>query len=436
MIYRYLTAAIISLACSLGLSGRQMELSLPECRRLALENSEDMRIATNDVAKSELDCKIANTALLPKLDGSASGLYMLPDMDMSLAELQMRGTYMAGVILVQPIYTGGKITAGRRLAKIGKEVANLNLRKTRMDIIAEADNAYWTYMAVKDKVVLLESYRAMLDTIYGQTSIAVKAGMTIENDLLRVESRRSDIMYQLQKAGNGAELCRLALCRIMGVEYDVYPVLTDTIFDNVAPGVLDTDISCRPEIGLMEAGVKAKQQDIKMVRSDFLPTVGLSLGYTYYGNVKLKGQMQLPDGSFMPYTNSLSDGFGIAMLSVSIPIFHWGEGIKKVKKAKVELENSRLEMDKNKRLLGIQAVQAAKNYEDGYRMISTARIALTQAEENLRVMRNRYEANMSSLTDLLDAHTQWQQSSSDFIEAQAQYRIYKTEYLRCIGKLE
>lgn len=436
MKYRYLTMTLIMLLNGFGMRGQQLELSLAECRRLALENSEDMQMANNDIAKSELDYKIANTALLPKVDGSASGMYMLPNMDMSLTELQMRGTFMAGVSLVQPIYTGGKITAGRNLAKIGKKVADLNIRKTRMDVIAEADNAYWTYMAVKDKVVLLESYYAMLDTIYRQTEIAVNTGMTIENDLLRVEARRSDIKYQLQKAINGEELCRLSLCRIIGVDFETHPVLTDTEFENKAPGHLDTDISERPELGLLDAGVMARQQDIKMVRSDFLPTVGLSLGYTYYGNVKMKGQMQVPDGSFVPYTNSLSNGFGIAMLSVSIPLFHWGEGLKKVRKAKIELQNFRLELDKNRQLMSIQAIQAAKNYEDGFKMIETARIALTQAEENLRVMRNRYEASMLPLTDLLDAQTQWQQSSSDYIEAQAQYRIYEIEYLRCVGKLQ
>lgn len=432
---KYIVALII-LFSGLSLNAQALKLSVDECRRLALVNSEDVRIAENAMTQAELDRKIANTALLPKFDGSVTGAYLLPDMDMSIAELQMRGTYMAGINVTQPIYTGGKITAGRNLARIGKEVAGINLRKARIDVIADADNAYWTYLSVLDKVKLLESYCSMMDTVYNQTKVAVLAGMTIENDLLRIEARKSDILYQLQKARNGAELCRLSLCRIIGADFETVPVLTDTVFVNKTPGTLETDISSRPELGLLHANIKAKEQDIKIVRSDFLPTVGLSLGYTYYGNIKIKGAMQGADGSYYPFSHSMSDGYGLAMLSVSIPLFHWGEGSKKIRKAKIELENSRLKLEQSSRLLSIQANQAAKNYEDGYRMTGTARLALSQAEENLRVMRNRYDASMSPLTDLLDAQTQWKQASSDFIEAQTQFKIYETEYLRSIGKLE
>lgn len=430
-----LTVAICWIA-SVPVQSQHIQLSLAECRRMALASSEDLRIAGNAETQAELDVKIANTALLPKFDGSLMGLYMMPDIDMSLAELQLRGTYMAGINLTQPIYTGGKITAGRNLAKIGKEVAGLNARKTRMDVMADADNAYWTLIAVQKKVSLLESYRAMMDTVYAQTETAVAAGMAIENDLLRIEARKSDLLYQLQKAKNGADLCRISLCRVIGVDFDTMPMLTDTVFADCDPGILETDISERPEMGLLQAGIRAKEQEVKMTRADFLPTVGLSLGYSYYGNMKVKGMMQGDDGSYTPYKNSLSDGYGMAMLSVSIPLFHWGEGFRKVRRAKIELENSRIEKEKNTRLMSIQATQAARNYEDGYRMIASSRLALAQAEENLRVMRNRYESAMSPLTDLLDAQTQWQKASSDHIEAQAQYMIYQTEYLKSIGKLE
>lgn len=60
---------------------------------------------------------------------------------------------------------------------------------------------------------------------------------------------------------------------------------------------------------------------------------------------------------------------------------------------------------------------------------------MRQADENLRVMRNRYAASMAPLTDLLDAQSQWQQAESNLIEAQTQYKIYETEYLRATGSL-
>lgn len=141
-------------------------------------------------------------------------------------------------------------------------------------------------------------------------------------------------------------------------------------------------------------------------------------------------------GNYVPFTQKYDEGLGLIMASVNIPLFHWGEGAKKVKKAKIELQNYRLDLERNTRLLSIEARQAVQNLTDGYNLVQTAKIGCRQADENLRVMKNRYDASMCSLTDLLDAQSQWQQAQSNHIEALTQYKIYETEYLRTTGRLE
>lgn len=423
--------------CSLsGVSAQQpLRLSLDECRKMALAHSEELQKSDNALRQAELDREIAKTAFLPKFDASAVGAYILPDMDMMGMELRMRGTYMAGVNLTQPIYTGGKITTGHRLARIGEETATEQLRMTRMDVLVEADNAYWTYIAVGRKVRMLESYHAQMDTLHRQTEAALAAGMATENDLLRIETKRSDISYQLQKVRNGADLCRMSLCRIVGADFDTAIVATDTIFVASQPVGLSAETAARPELHLLEKQIAAGKEQIRMARADMLPTVALTANYMYYGNIKLNG-MTDAGGTMIPFSQEFRDGIGMAMLSVQIPIFHWGENRKKVRKARYELRNAELDLQKNTRLLNIEVQQAIRNVQDGYGLIRTAEKGLRQADENLRVMRNRHAASMASLTDLLDAQSQWQQAESNLIEAQTQYKIYETEYLRATGRLD
>lgn len=413
-----------------------MKLSMEQCRDMALTTSEELKQADNRLRQAELDDRIAATARLPKIEGSATGAYVLPDIEMTGMELAMRGAYMAGLTLTQPIYTGGKISAGRQMARLGRQIADQQLRMTRMDVLVDADNAYWSYIAVRRKVRMLESYSTQMDTIYKQTSSAVAAGMAIENDLLRIEAKRTEIEYQLQRARNGADLCRMALCNVIGAPLDTAIEPTDTTFNIESPTAMSLDIARRPEVGLLEKQIDVNMQRIRDARSEMLPTVGLSAGYSYYGNIKLKGFADMGNGTTVPYTQEFRDGIGIAMLAVKIPIFHWGESRKKLHKARYELDNSQLELQRNMRLMSIEAQQAVQNVEDGYRMIHTAESGLRQAEENLRVMRNRYAAAMSPLTDLLDAQSQWQQAQSNLIEAQTQYMIYRTDYLRATGQLE
>lgn len=121
------------------------------------------------------------------------------------------------------------------------------------------------------------------------------------------------------------------------------------------------------------------------------------------------------NGTMMPYTQEFKDGIGLAMVALQIPILHWDENFKKVRKARYELQNSQLQLQKNSRLLDLE---------------------VQQANENLRVMHNRYAASMATLTDLLDVQSQWQQAESNYIETQTQYKMCETEYLRATGHLE
>ena len=146
-----LTLTIISIMIALaGIEAQTVMLSQDEARRMALEQSEDIKTQTNKLEQAKLDRQIAFAGYLPKLDASATGAYVGPDIDMFMgSRLAMRGVYMAGITVTQPIYAGGKILAGNRMAKIGSEIADQQLRPTRMDVLADTDNAYWSLVAVR-----------------------------------------------------------------------------------------------------------------------------------------------------------------------------------------------------------------------------------------------------------------------------------------------
>lgn len=425
----------LGMSCLVGWAQRPLPLTLAECRDRALAHSEELQQADTRLEQAHLDRKIASRAALPSIEGSVTGAYILPDLEMMGMDLRVRGAYMAGLSLTQPIYAGGKIAAARHMAQIGEKVADAQRIMTMMDVVAEVDNAYWTLIAVERKVRMLESYMAQMDTLYVQTSDAFESGMAIGNDLLRIEAKRSEIRYQVQKARNGAELCHMSLCRIVGAEGNIRIIPVDTLFMTTPPERLSMGLDARPELWMLEQQVAMTEQQIRQARSAMLPSAGLALSYTYYGNIKLNGLVDAGNGSFFPYSQEFRDGLGLAIVAVKIPIFHWGADRQKVRKAHYELQHAQLDLQKNERLMSLEVEQAIRNVEDGYRMIESATLGLRHADENLRVMRNRYAASMASLTDLLDAQSQWQQASSNLIEAQTQYQIYKTAYLRSTGHL-
>lgn len=402
---------------------------------MAVVHSQSIQRAENAVDQAELDYKIAKNAILPKVDGSATAVYLTPDIDMGAQQIQMHGAYVAGLQLIQPIYTGGKIITGRRLAAIGRDASKEQLRMDRADVVANASDAYWTYIAVSAKVDMLHYYVVMMDSLLNQVATAVDAGMATNNDLLRINSKRSTLKYQLQKASSGLTLCRMALCNWIGVDRNSLILTADSLPECTLPENLMSDVTNRPELHLLQYQVKASEQQIKMARADYLPTVALSLGYNYYGNIVTKGTVDI-GGTVVPFSQETRDGLGMGMLTVKVPLWSWGEGCRKVKKSKLALENAKLDLDEKQQLMTLEASQATANVVDGLTMVQTAQLSLKENTENLRVMQNRYDEGMATLTDLLDAQSQWQEACSSHIEAITQHQINLTAWRKATGQLQ
>ncbi|MDE5786875.1 MAG: TolC family protein [Duncaniella sp.] len=427
--------SVMLLASAAGIHA--MNLSLGECREMALQTDENIRIAENNLAGATLDRGIARTAYLPKFAGNGTLIYSAPDTElMDMLTMQMRGAYMAGINLTQPVYAGGKIIAANKMAAAGQRISREMLRAARMDVIADAEKSYWTYVAVLSKVDMMNSYLSMMDSIYDMTQVAVRSGMASRQALLRVDTRRSEILYRLRQAQAGADVCRMALCRTIGVADTVSITPTESPDISSVLPQRNTGIGARPEIAILAGNVDVKKHEIAMARADFLPTVGVQLGWSAYGNIKTKGWMQDQEGNYAPFSSETKSNGFMGMLAVQIPIFHWGEGIKKVKRAGLEAENARLALERNTRLMELEAAQNYSNLVTGTDLVKSAQAAMLEADENLNLMQQQYEVGLATLTDLLEAQSQWHTSYSNLIEARTQLHIYRVDYLRSTGELE
>ena len=113
--------------------------------------------------------------------------------------------------------------------------------------------------------------------------------MTNRQSLLRVNTKRSEIIYRLNQAKAGANICRMALCRVIGVDDTVSIRPTESVMvDSILP-LMSFDVSNRPETMILDKNIDIKRHQVTMARADFLPTIGLQLGWSAYGNIKMKG---------------------------------------------------------------------------------------------------------------------------------------------------
>lgn len=446
----------------------QEKLTLQQCREMALQKNEDLKMAGKQLEKARTEKDAAKTLRLPKFSATGTGIYLNKDFEQELTlptqkpnpqtgelepnyminpatgepvigadgnpvfnmyawlplSVSLKGTYLAGVTMEQPIYTGGKINAGNEMAKIGVEMADESIELQKVNTLVETDRAYWNYVSVNEKAKLAKEAVDLLEEIVEDARNSYEVGMVHKNELLKAQVEYNNAALNLQQAKNGLELSRMNLCRITGLPLNTGIIIADTLIDVAKPVMVDSAgmIDERPEYQLLEKNIRLQDENIKMTKADFLPTAGIQAGYSYLGGLEFGGEN---------YTNS---GLNV-MASLTIPVFHWGEGVKKINAAKIDKEITELKLEKNRQLLKLEMEQARLNLNVAFERIQMSETALDQAAENLRVTRDNYEVGMEKLTDLLNAQIQWQESFSNLIDAKTDFKIKETIWLKVTGKL-
>lgn len=460
---RYLFISVsICLVAVLPL-GAQQTLTLEQCRQLALENNRQVAIASENRHKAALDVKAYRANYLPRI--SATGTYLFtssevkktlpgsylptfvpdadgqlvpnilttvdgvplfkeyayfPDMDL---KLKLNGTWMAGLRLEQPLYMGGKVSAAHRMARIGEGIAGLQEAKTRTEVILQTDEAYWTYAQTVEQEKTARAYLELVENLLADVQNAFDAGMKPRNDVLKVQVALNEAELQLLRAGNGVRLARMNLCHVVGL-----PLTSELAVEELtvllSPEELPVaDITARPEYGILSEQVELKTQQVKLARSEFLPQVGVAGNAGYADGLSLNGSKLLDKSSFS------------AVVSVSVPLFHWGEGRNKVRSAAAERNIARLQHSELTEKMELELNRERNALDESRMEVALTIRSLRQAEESMQESRHRYEVGMETLSDHLEAQTLWQQAQLSLIRARAGARLAETRYLKAAGRL-
>lgn len=436
------------------------KLTLQECREMAIENNIGNNIAKEQINLADYQVASYKTNYLPKI--SATGLYLyndatfgrsieggqlptympdgmggmtpdggfafMPDIPL---ELKMSDTYNASVKVEQPIYTGGKINAAYKMAQKGREMAQANVELSEVEVIVLSDEAYWNSVKAKALIESAVQYKETLQELHRMVQNAVEVGMTHRKDLLSVQVKMNEAELNLARAQNGYRLAIMNLNHIIGLPLPTDTEVADSFEEEAVitliPETLDPssafDITLRPEYDLLSKQVEMKEQEVNLVKSDFLPNVGLMGAYGYTNGLKLNGEKLIDSGTFS------------ALLSVSIPIFNWGEGRNKINEAKLQSSIAQMQLKDSQQKMTLEAAKSINELDEAQLEVLLASKSVEQALENMRLSKDRYETGMETLADYMEAQTMWQNATSTLIVAKASLHLSKTKYLKATGKL-
>ncbi|MFR4237253.1 MAG: TolC family protein [Alistipes onderdonkii] len=416
------------LLCLAAAPGLSQTLTLDECRAAAEEHNRTLKTSRLDLdaalqaRRRHLPPISAGLGLGRRIPGPAragAGRFRDPA-DGSLPLSLVKRGILGSVTAVQPLFAGLKIVSGNKLARLGEEVAQLQLQKTAAEVRERTDTYFWQVVSLRDNLSTIEAVERQLAEIHRQVALSIKAGLVTTNDLLRVELRRQEVASNRLKVENGLKVSKMLLAQHIGADWHTFDIAASDFGEPEAPAAyyvpVDEALDRRAEYLLSEKNVEAQKYRKRMERGKRLPTVAVGAGYLYY-NVTDK---------------DVDDGMVFAQ--VSIPISDWWGGAHALKKARIDEMQAENDRQEAREMLAVEIERTWSEVQEAHAQILLMQRSVASSTENLRQNRNFYDAGTATLTDLLDAETLYTQSRNNLTSAYAAYHTSLAKYMRVTGR--
>ncbi|MEG0796364.1 MAG: TolC family protein [Odoribacter sp.] len=473
-----LLSIILFLGGMVGTYGQGV-MSLEDCRRLAIENNKNLKIADEQINVAKAKKEDAFTKYLPGVD--AMGTYMRNQKDVNLLSgdahlpvgtidpltgqwtlrpdqvmiggdgkpvmqngkpvpkdyallpqdamtVKDRNTALLQVGLTQPIYMGGKIRAYNQLAGLSEKLAESGREEELQGVIQQTDEAYWQIVSLVNRQKLAVRFVGTLQKFEHDIEVTYQTGMATKADLLSVKVKLNEAEMAMMRVNDGLSLSRMVLNQLCGLAVDSVYTLKEELL-NVQPmapvKVLDLEqvYSNRPEISRLTLATDIYRKKETIARSEYLPTVAFMANYF----------AMTP--SFFDGISTKLDGMWSVGIGVKAPLFHWGASRKSVRSARAETSVMNYRLEEAREKIELQVHQANFKLKEAMQKLQIAEKNLEKADENLKYANMGFQEGMIPVSNVLEAQTAWLSAHSDLIDTRIDLKLCEVYLQKAYGVL-
>ena len=442
-------AALAALTC-IAAPAQELRLTLEECREMALQNNSSAVGAALDLEAARYQKQEAFAEYFPRVSAMGFGFWAFdPLLEIGVKDIfgnndfsnNLQGLidsyapmyglptsyttlnrgYLAGVSVMQPIFAGGRIVNGNRLAALGVEAAGLQQEVQRRSTSDEIEGYWWQVVSLQEKKELLAGSKEFVDTLFRDVTAAYGAGLVTEDELLQVKLARNELLSNEVQLDNGLKLAKMNLLNSIGQGYTVIsanaseerPYIDSIVLadEEGLPGppeayyVDEESIAASmEETRLLELQVEAAELQKKMALGEALPQLAVGATYGYYD-----------------FTGK-GDFNGLAFATVQIPISDWGKTSAKMKRLQTQVDKAASQRDylQSQIILGVR--QSWVELNSAWSQYQLALDSEAAAEASFGRVERNYEAGMVTAAELLQSQTSLRQASDKRADALNSYR--------------
>ena len=439
---------IVGLACC-GSAAAQQTYTLDQLKQLAVENNYNLRSARNAIQQSKEQKSEAFTKYFPTVSAVGAGITMnkyLLEADLSLPDglasqlppavsaawptniAFMKNGVFGSVSAIQPVFMGGQIINGNKLAKAGVEASEIKLEASEDQVELSTEQYYWQVVSLKEKLLTLNAIHQMLVELEKDVNNRVRVGAVNRNDLLQVQLRKGEVeSSQLEVEQSLSTLSQLLAQHVGIANESIDVVLPADLVDMgksgepAIPANLRQDhqsaLNATPQYRLLEKNVEVHRLQHRLKVGSNMPKVGVGADYSWNNLMNDGGR-----------------GTGTLFAFVQIPISGWWGGSHAIKKQKLALDDAREQLTDKGQKLVIHMNSSWAAVETSHKKLLIAHNAIIQAEENLRLNKDYYRVGSTKMSDLLLAEQQYQAACDRYTDAYSDMQTKILEYRQATGQ--
>lgn len=340
--------------------------------------------------------------------------------------LTPRTNFQTKLQIEQPVYTGGRLSAGMDQARLGAKAQAQAKERVRQEVIFDVVRTYYgVLLAQRGEHVAKEAVKTVAAHVQTAENL-YRAGVVVKSDVLSAQVALAKTREQAIIAGNQVKLAKAALNHYMGVEQSTeYAIQGDLNYVPVFFGLADLikeALAERPDLQQVIFGTEATRRGIDFARAGYYPTVGVMANYAFDDS----GPKDL-----------FSDGRSYSLAAMA----NWTVFDGFITKAQVEratLQTKKMEAVQERVRSGIalQVRQAYLALDAARKRIEVTRKAVSQAQESQRIIHNRYQAGVTTMVEVLDADTALLGARLAAVQARYDHNLAQVQLDFALGRLK
>jgi len=332
--------------------------------------------------------------------------------------------YAGRLTAIWPLYDSGQTWYGVRQAELGQRQTSLEMTRMRQHVIAQTVVAYVGLLMARENRAIVQQTLRTAGAHQKMVESRYKGGFVVKSDLLRTQVHIADLEQQQLQAASQVEIARAELNAAMGVAIDSKFELISQLQSKqgIAEPMerwIEIALEQRADLKQMEFQQSAAEEEIKKTQAAYLPSLNLE------GNYEVNTE----------HFDESADNYSVGAV-VTFNIFSGNLTSAKVREAKASLRQVQAARRNLKQRVLVETRQAYLQADNAWRRIQVARAAVTQAQEALRIVRNRYNNGLFTIVDLLNSELALQQAHTNHLRAVHDYKVANANLMLAAGTLD